>query len=117
MRINTASSSKTMTPAARIAAVALAAGALAFGAPGPAVASAGGSHAVRAVSDSGSVTAPVDVTNLPFTFCFRYNGQPNYSLTIWAPDPNSAAITAEQMVYLLNTSYPPLWSATAGSCW
>ena len=70
---------------------------------------------------SSEIAAGGAVQNLPWPFCILYNGQPYQSQVIAAPDPDSAAITANQFVEQLNLAaqslgFPPLFSVTSGSC-
>ena len=73
-------------------------------------------------SDAGtSPTTESDVQMLPWPFCFRYNTIPWSQQSINAPSPDTAAITAGNLVQLLNNAapglgYQPLFSATAGNC-
>lgn len=62
-----------------------------------------------------------DMQTLPWPFCFLYNNMPWWQQTINAPSPETAAITAENLVQLLNKAapglgYQPLFSARAGGC-
>jgi hypothetical protein len=68
-----------------------------------------------------SATAEADVQMLPWPFCFFYNNRPCGQLTINAPSPEAAAITAEGIVQFLNDkaprlNYQPLFSAAPGNC-
>ena len=68
-----------------------------------------------------SAIAEADVQMLPWPFCFRYNNMPWWQQTINAPSPEAAAITAGNIVQLLNNAapglgYQPLFSATGGNC-
>jgi hypothetical protein len=59
--------------------------------------------------------------NLPFLFCFRFNGRPWTTMPVFAPSPSEAAISAANLVAKLNAvaplkGFPPLFDAVAGAC-
>lgn len=53
-------------------------------------------------ADDGGIAldAQEGVQNLPFTFCFYVNARFWGQLQVYAPDPGSAATTANQVAYL-----------------
>jgi hypothetical protein len=70
-------------------------------------------------SDGASSTG--DVQMFPFPFCIRYDGRPQESRIIHAPDLNGAVITVNQLVSIANREasrkgFPALFSSTSGSC-
>ncbi len=76
---------------------------------------------LEALRDPGQTAVGVDIQNLPWPFCILYNGASYQSQIIFAPDPDTAATTANQIVGQLNQiaqvlRYPPLFSVTASSC-
>lgn len=80
-----------------------------------------GARAATPAASSERDATVTQVVNLPWPFCLRYNGQPYQNMTVYAPDPNSAALSFAQTVRLFNdaavaTGYPPLFSGTAGPC-
>jgi hypothetical protein len=59
--------------------------------------------------------------NLPWPFCFLYNGSPYYSLIVYAPSTGEAVDIVEIMLTRWNFAatqlgYQPLFSAVAGAC-
>jgi hypothetical protein len=72
-------------------------------------------------SDFLDTTESGAMQTLPWPFCFLYNNKPFSQQNIYAPSPETAAITAENLVQKLNAvapskGYPPLFSATPGDC-
>jgi len=68
-----------------------------------------------------SVISETDVQTLSWPFCFLYNTRTCWQQNINAPSPETAAITAENLVQLLNKAapglgYQPLFSAVGGNC-
>ncbi len=72
-------------------------------------------------ASASTTTEDVVIQTLPWPFCFYYNNSPWWRQSINAPSPETAAITAENIVQLLNKAaptlgYQPLFSAVAGDC-
>ena len=60
-------------------------------------------------NDENTLTiAETGVQMLLWPFCFRYNSMPWWQQTINAPSPDATAITAENVVQLLNKAAPGL---------
>jgi hypothetical protein len=60
-------------------------------------------------------------TMISFPFCFLYNQRPWGTVIIAAPSPELAALTAGQLVDLINKQlvdlkYPPVCTARGGEC-
>lgn len=80
-----------------------------------------GHAAVATFSLPDAVAVNTGIQLFPFPFCFRYNGRPWQSMTLMAPGADEAAITATQLVGLLNLAatrkgFSALFSATGGIC-
>jgi hypothetical protein len=72
-------------------------------------------------SEATAADASTDVTMLPFDFCFYAAGRPWGQLTIYAPSPDLAQLTANQTAQLLTQSlhsmgYNVTVSASPGPC-
>jgi len=76
---------------------------------------------IVAQAQQASQTGTSNVDNISFTFCIKYQGRPWRSWVFAAPDPDSALLTVNQTVNLLNqlaiaNHFPPAFSAVLGDC-
>jgi hypothetical protein len=60
----------------------------------------------------------VNLPLLHFTFCVLWNGTPAYTVPLDAPSAESAAITMDGLVAVLNgkAGYPPAFTWRSGEC-